>query len=126
MEERRFFKLAHLFATFTGRLSSGLDATDLVRALSPHGAAVGYHRQPALDAIAQAETTPRGLFAGTIGFFGADGSVDASAFTRSMWQNEERLFVHAGAKVVPASVPSEEYRECILKTLALRRCVDLS
>lgn len=124
MEERRFFNLAHLFATFTGHLKPGCDATDLVRALSPHGAAVGHHRQPALDAIAQAETTPRGPFAGTIGFFGSDGSVDASAFTRSMWQTEEGLFVHAGAKVVPASVPVEEYRECILKTLALRRCVE--
>lgn len=122
-EERRFFNLAHLFAAVSGQLRPGRDAIDLVRALSPHGAAVGHHRQAALDLIAETETTRRGPFAGTIGFFGADGSVDASAFTRSMWQTPAGMVVQAGAKVVPASVPEEEYRECVLKTLALRRCV---
>ncbi|MCF8482455.1 MAG: chorismate-binding protein [Rhodospirillum sp.] len=126
MEERRFFNLAHLFATATGRLAPGIDRLDLVRALSPHGAAVGHHRQPALDLIATSETVVRGPFSGTIGFFGYDGSIDASAFTRSMWQTETGMTVHAGAKVVPASIPEEEYRECVLKTLALRRCVEPS
>ncbi|WP_272809240.1 MULTISPECIES: chorismate-binding protein [unclassified Shinella] len=123
MEERRFFNLAHLFASMEGRLAEGRDGLDLVAALSPHGAAVGYKRQPALELIAKSEPTARDFFAGTIGFFGYDGSVDSAAVTRSMWQTDKGMTVHAGAKVVPASLPEEEYRECVLKTLALRKCV---
>jgi anthranilate/para-aminobenzoate synthase component I len=126
MEERRFFKLAHLFASMEGQLAEGCDGLDLVAALSPHGAAVGYKRQPALELIAKSEQTARDFFAGTIGFFGYDGSVDSSAVTRSMWQTDKGMTVQAGAKIVPASVPAEEYRECVLKTLALRKCVEVA
>ena len=124
MEERRFFKLAHLFAAFSGTLAGGVDAVEAVRRLSPHGAAVGHPKVRACEAIERLEATPRGPFAGTVGFFGFDGSVSAAAFTRSMWQTQGKRHVQAGAKVVPASDPAGEYQECVLKTLALRQCVE--
>lgn len=124
MEERRFFKLAHLFASFSGTLAGGVDAVEAVRRLSPHGAAVGHLKAGACEVIERLEATPRGPFAGTVGFFGFDGSVSATAVTRSMWQTQDKLYVQAGAKVVPTSDPAGEYQECVLKTLALRRCVE--
>ncbi|WP_164479572.1 chorismate-binding protein [Microbacterium sp. Y-01] len=120
-EKRVFFRLGHLFAEVQADIADGFDEVSVVQALSPHGAAVGHPRPAAMAMIAELETVPRGPFAGMIGVFETDGATDAAAVTRSMWSTPEGSVVHAGAKVVPASVPREEYEESVLKTLALRQ-----
>jgi anthranilate/para-aminobenzoate synthase component I len=82
---------------------------------------VGHPRAAALDLIAELEPRPRGPFAGLVGIFDGAGSVDTASVTRSMWTTPAGSFAQAGAKVVPASVPAEEYRESVLKTRAVRQ-----
>jgi len=121
-EQRTFFGLAHLFAEVRADLAPGVDAVAVVEALFPHGAAVGHPRARALALIDELETVPRGPYAGMIGMFGGpDDSADAAAVIRSMWTTPAGSFTRAGAKVVPASVASEEYAESVLKTRALRQ-----
>lgn len=121
MEHREFFGLRHLFAQAQADIASGQDAIDVVQALYPHGAAVGYPRPLALRLIDELESHPRGPFAGVVGMFDVDGGADVAAVIRSMWSTPHGSFVQAGAKVVDASQPAAEYRECILKTAALRQ-----
>ncbi|MBR8030151.1 chorismate-binding protein [Burkholderia cenocepacia] len=126
LQERRFFDLLHLFAEMEAEKREDVSALDVVRRLSPHGAAVGYTRKRATETIAELEPVSRGPFSGTIGFFGFDGSLESAAVTRSMWKTPDGTFIHAGAKVVAASDPASEYRECVLKTKALRDCARLA
>jgi len=125
-EQRRFFDLLHLFAEAEAEVKQDVGPVDVMRALSPHGAAVGFTRKRALETIRELEPIARGPFSGSMGFFGFDGSLESSTVTRSMWKTVDASFVHAGAKVVAASDPAAEYRECILKTKALRDCARLA
>jgi anthranilate synthase component 1 len=119
-EERRFSGLGHLFAEVRGELADGVDQLAVVEALFPHGAAVGHPRAAALDLIAELEPLPRGPFAGLVGVFDGEGGVDTASVTRSMWTTPAGSSTQAGAKVVPASVPDEEYQESVRKTRAVR------
>ncbi|WP_216363247.1 chorismate-binding protein [Arthrobacter sp. Hiyo1] len=121
LEQRIFFGLGHLFAEMRSVIADEHDEISVVEALAPHGAAVGHPRPAALALISELEVVPRGPFAGVVGMFGTDGVTDACSVTRSMWTTLGGSFVHAGAKVVPASVAREEYDESVLKTLALRQ-----
>jgi anthranilate synthase component 1 len=121
LEHREFFGLRHLFARAQAELAADRDAVDVVRALYPHGAAVGYPRSLASRLIAELESQPRGPFAGIVGVFDGAGDADAAAVIRSMWSTSHGSFAQAGAKVVDASSAAGEYRECILKTAALRK-----
>lgn len=123
LEQRRFFRLGHLFAQVRAELADGVDAVAVVEALFPHGAAVGHPRAEALAAIAKLERLPRGPYAGCVGVFGSDGSADVAAVIRSIWTTESGTATRAGAKVVPASDPAEEYQESIIKTRATRESV---
>ena len=119
-EQRTFFGLGHLFAEMQADVADDVDSVDVVKALFPHGAAVGHPRRGALELIGSLEPRPRGPFAGAIGVFGADGGADVAAVTRSMWTTSEGSCTQAGAKVVAQSVAHEEYEESVLKTTALR------
>lgn len=120
-EQRTFFGLSHLFAEVQADLAGGLDAVDAVRALFPHSAAVGHPRTSALPVIDELEAVPRSLFSGMIGMFGVDGTANTASVTRSMWTTPEGSFTQAGAKIVSTSDADEEYDECVIKTLALRK-----
>ncbi|MFD7996795.1 chorismate-binding protein [Streptomyces mexicanus] len=120
-EIREFFRLRHIFAEAQAELADGVDAIDALRKLFPHGAATGHPRTDALPLIEAGETLARGPFAGAIGMFGVDGSVDAACVSRSAWNTSEGTVVHAGAKIVAESDSGAEYRECVLKTAALRQ-----
>jgi anthranilate/para-aminobenzoate synthase component I len=59
-EQRTFFGLRHLFAELRSQAADGIDAVAVVRALSPHGAAIGYPRRDASAVIGELEPVPRG------------------------------------------------------------------
>ncbi|MCE0765283.1 chorismate-binding protein [Pseudonocardia kujensis] len=118
-EQRVFFGLGHLFAEVQADLATGRDEVDAIRALFPHGAAVGHPREAATSLISEIEKVHRGPFSGAVGLF-RPNHADTAAVTRSMWTTPAGSVTQAGAKVVPESIAEEEYAESVLKTQALR------
>jgi anthranilate synthase component 1 len=124
-EQRTYFNLRHLFAEAVGDLAEGVDAVAALKRLTPHGAAAGYHKAAALDLIDQVDLAPRGPYSGVIGIFDHKGDADAACVIRSTWKAGSTIRTRAGAKIVAGSDPVAEYEESILKTLPLRRTVEL-
>jgi anthranilate synthase component I len=124
-EQRTYFNLRHLFAEAVGDLAEGVDAVAALKRLTPHGAAAGYHKAVALELIDQFDVAPRGPYSGVIGIFDHNGDADAACVIRSTWKAGTTIRTRAGAKIVAASDPVAEYEESILKTLPLRRTVEL-
>jgi anthranilate synthase component 1 len=78
-----------------------------------------------MQIIDELESEKRGVvYAGAVGYFGADGSVDTCIVLRTGLIKDGRLYVQAGGGVVADSDPVAEYEETLQKSGALRRAAE--
>ena len=77
----------------------------------------------AMQIIGDLEPTPRGPYAGAIGYFSYDGSMDSCITIRTLTMQGQKISVQAGAGIVADSVPHKEYAECLNKAQALAEAV---
>jgi para-aminobenzoate synthetase component 1 len=61
----------------------------------------------------------RGLYTGSLGYIGFDGTVDLNIAIRTMIMEGTRLSFHVGAGIVADSEPEREYHETLAKAGAL-------
>jgi anthranilate synthase component 1 len=59
------------------------------------------------------------VYAGAVGYFGADGSMDTCIVLRTAVVKDGMMYVQAGGGVVADSVPELEYQETVNKARAL-------
>ncbi len=115
----------HIVSHVQGTMRPGLTAFDLIRAAFPAGTVSGAPKVRALEIIAALEPDARGAYAGTVGYFGFDGSMDTCLAIRTLVKRGNRYSVQAGAGIVADSNPAGEYQETINKAGALLRALDL-
>jgi anthranilate synthase component 1 len=115
----------HIVSHVQGKMRPGLTAFDLIRAAFPAGTVSGAPKVRALEIIAALEPDARGAYAGTVGYFGFDGSMDTCLAIRTLVKRGNRYSVQAGAGIVADSNPAGEYQETINKAGALLRALDL-
>jgi para-aminobenzoate synthetase component 1 len=110
-----FANVHHLVSTVTGRLAPGRDALDLLTACFPGGSVTGAPKRRAMEVIAELETRGRGVYCGSIGYIGFDGSMDANIAIRTMVFSEGLLRFWAGGGIVADSTLEAEYAEVLDK-----------
>ena len=115
----------HIVSHVQGTMRPSLTAFDLIRAAFPAGTVSGAPKVRALEIIAALEPDARGAYAGTVGYFGFDGSMDTCLAIRTLVKRGNRYSVQAGAGIVADSNPAGEYQETINKAGALLRSLDL-
>lgn len=115
----RYSHVMHLVSHVEGRIKPGLDAFDLMRATFPAGTVSGAPKVRAMEIIEELEGERRGLYAGAVGYFSYDGSMDTCIAIRTMLVYDDTVYVQAGAGVVADSDPTKEYQECVNKARAL-------
>ena len=77
-----------------------------------------------MEIIEELEAERRGLYAGAVGYFGYDGSMDTCITLRTMLVKGDTVYVQAGAGIVADSKPANEYQECFNKARALLVAVE--
>jgi menaquinone-specific isochorismate synthase len=105
----------HLWTPITATLAAKLHALDLVAALHPTPAVCGTPRHAAIGWIAAHEPSPRGWYAGAVGWFDASGDGAFSVAIRSGALTRHEAWLYAGAGIVEGSDPSAEYAETRVK-----------
>jgi para-aminobenzoate synthetase component 1 len=113
----------HLVGTVTGRLAPGRDAIDLLRACFPGGSITGAPKVRAMEIIDELEPSERGVYTGSIGIFGLDGSMTLNIAIRTIIAAGGRLHVYAGGGIVADSVPEDELEETRAKARGMRRAL---
>jgi len=121
----RYSHVMHIVSHVEGKMRPGLTAFDLIRAAFPAGTVSGAPKVRALEIIAQLEPGARGAYAGMVGYFGFDGSMDTCLAIRTLVKRGNAYSVQAGAGIVADSNPVNEYRETINKAGAFLRALDL-
>ena len=109
----------HIVSNVVGQLSPDKDALDALFAGFPAGTVSGAPKVRACEIIAELEPETRGAYAGGVGYFSPDGSMDSCIVLRTAIVKDGVMHVQAGAGIVADSNPDYEQRECEAKAGAL-------
>ncbi|WP_341712000.1 anthranilate synthase component I [Erythrobacter sp.] len=115
----RYSHVMHIVSNVVGRLASDKDALEALFAGFPAGTVSGAPKIRACEIIAELEPATRGPYAGGVGYFAPDGSVDSCIVLRTAVIKDGTMHVQAGAGIVADSEPAYEQRECEAKAGAL-------
>lgn len=115
----RYSHVMHIVSNVVGKLAPDHDAIDAMFAGFPAGTVSGAPKIRACEIIAELEPETRGAYAGGVGYFAPDGSVDSCIVLRTGVIKDGTLHVQAGAGIVADSDPAYEQRECEAKAGAL-------
>jgi anthranilate synthase component 1 len=116
----RYSHVMHLVSNVEGEIRDGLDAVDALAAGLPAGTLTGAPKIRAMEIIDEFEKEKRGAaYAGAVGYFAADGSMDTCIVLRTALVKDGTMYVQAGGGVVADSQPEAEYQETVNKSRAL-------
>jgi len=122
----RYSHVMHIESEVQGRVRAEVDAVDALMAGFPAGTVSGAPKIRAMEIIQELEPHARGVYAGAVGYFGADGSLDTCIALRTGVVKDGALHVQAGAGVVADSDPDAEDAETRAKARALLRAAALA
>ena len=120
----RFSHVMHISSNVEGKLADGLDALDALVGGFPAGTLSGAPKVRAMEIIEELEPDRRAIYAGCIGYFAANGTMDTCIGLRTALVKDGTMYVQAGAGIVADSVPEFEYEECRQKARALVRAAE--
>jgi para-aminobenzoate synthetase component 1 len=109
----------HAVATVAGRLRKEITFCDCLKAMFPGGSITGAPKIRSMEIIDETEPTARGVYTGSIGFLGIDGSVSLNIAIRTIIIKNRKAFAQTGGGIVADSDPQAEWNETITKARAL-------
>jgi anthranilate synthase component 1 len=119
-----YSQVMHIVSNVEGVLDDAHDAIAALVAGFPAGTVSGAPKVRAMEIIDELEKDKRGIYAGCVGYFSANGDMDTCIVLRTAIVKDGTMYVQAGAGVVADSVPLSEHQECINKAKALFRAAD--
>jgi len=122
----RYSHVMHMVSGVHGVLAPQCDAFDLFAATFPAGTLVGAPKVRAMEIIEELEPVRRGLYGGTVGYFGAQGDMDQAITIRTLVFHHDEYSYQAGGGIVADSSPAAEHDEVLAKSAALRGALKLA
>jgi len=114
----------HIVSNVEGVLDPKYTALDALIAGFPAGTVSGAPKIRAMEIIAELEPDRRGVYAGCIGYFGSNGSLDTCIAIRTAVIKDGYVHVQAGAGIVYDSDPEKEWRESKAKAEGMLRAAE--
>jgi anthranilate synthase component 1 len=126
MSIERYSHVMHLVSNVEGKLQAGLNALDVLKAAFPAGTVSGAPKVRAMEIIDELEPTPRGIYAGAVGYLGFHGDMDLAIAIRTALLKDGQLHMQAGGGIVADSTPELEWQETRNKARAVLRAAELA
>jgi anthranilate synthase component 1 len=111
MSVEKFSHVQHIVSNIESELRPDLDGFDALRSCFPAGTVTGAPKIRAMEIIGELERTPRGPYAGAVGYFDFTGNMDFAITIRSIVVTGNKASLQAGAGIVADSVPEKEFAE---------------
>ena len=126
MKIEKFSHVMHMVSMVTGKLSNEHDIFDVFKATFPAGTVTGAPKIRAMEIIEELEEEKRGPYAGSVGYFAFNNTMDQAINIRSILFAKDTYTIQAGAGILADSVPEKEYEEITNKAKALFSAMELS
>jgi len=126
MEVERYSHVMHIVSRLEGLLKPQMDGFDLFMATFPAGTVTGAPKIRAMEIINELEPSPRGPYAGAVGYFGFNGNLDFCITIRTISIVQSKLSIQVGAGIVYDSSPEKEYQETLKKAAAMFQAIERS
>ena len=115
----RYSHVMHIVSNVEGKIRPGSDAVDALIGGFPAGTLSGAPKVRAMEIIDELEKEKRGVYAGAVGYFAANGTMDTCIVLRTAVVKDGMMYVQAGGGVVADSDPEAEFQETVTKAKAL-------
>jgi anthranilate synthase component I len=119
-----YSQVMHIVSNVVGLLAPEHDMLDALAGGFPAGTVSGAPKVRAMEIIDELELEKRGIYAGCVGYFSADGAMDSCIILRTSVVKDGKMYVQAGAGIVADSVAENEHAECEAKARALFRAAE--
>ncbi len=122
--ELKSFKTVHqLVSTVSCKLAEDKTFKDVICASFPMGSMTGAPKISAMKLAETYESTKRGLYSGSFGFFKPNGDYQFNVIIRTLLYNTENKYLSlmTGGAITHQSDPQQEYHESLLKAEAIMR-----
>ena len=126
MKLEKYSHVMHLVSKVTGKLKEGYKSLDALKAAFPAGTVSGAPKVRAMEIIADLEPEERGPYAGAVAGLGYNGNMDTCITIRSIFFEDNKAHIQAGAGIVADSVPEKEYLEVSNKSKVMLKAIELS
>lgn len=141
MVVEKFSHVQHLVSQVSGILRKDKTRFDAFRSIFPAGTVSGAPKVRAMELIAELEKEKRGVYAGSVGYFGygnvscqindagervmeeGEGAMDTCIALRTMLVKDGVAYLQAGGGIVWDSDPQDEWEETMNKLASNRRCI---
>ena len=120
----RYSHVMHIVSNVEGQIDPKFDAMDALAGGFPAGTVSGAPKIRAMEIIDELEVVKRGIYAGAVGYFSANGSMDTCIVLRTAIVKDGMMHIQSGAGIVADSNPDTEQQECINKAQALVRAAE--
>lgn len=126
MSVEKYSHVQHLVSALSARLRDDKDRFDALAGCFPAGTVSGAPKVRAIEIIRELEPTPRGVYAGAVGYFDYAGNMDTCIAIRTLVLEDGVAKIQAGGGIVADSVPAMEFEETVNKAKVLLKAVEIA
>ena len=118
---QRLEKVFHTYGLVQGKLKDEIHPIEALLSMSPGGSISGCPKKRACEIISEIETTPRGVYTGTIGYILPNGTLHFNIAIRTITQIGNELTLGVGGGITIGSNVENEYNETLAKAASFQR-----
>lgn len=123
MGVEKYSHVQHIVSNVESEIRKDCDGFDALKSCFPAGTVTGAPKIRAMQIISELEKSPRGPYAGTVGYFDFNGNMDFAITIRSIVVSGNKASIQAGAGIVADSIPDREFKETEHKMGAMLRAM---